>query len=125
MLHHIIDIVDELNFRKKDAEKIFAEAAAQNMTGQGYAWIVTEQVSKRNALTDSKEQRNEWMHEFPQVGLQVNINNDDYIERFFHSLLKDLSDENLQKHSDYSKCARSGYLLRKLNEYQEEKSQPW
>ena len=59
LLHHMNDIVDELNFRKKDAEKIFAEAAAQNMTGQGYAWIVTEQVSKRNALIDAKEQRNE------------------------------------------------------------------
>ena len=34
-----------LVFRKIDAEKIFAEAAAQNMTGLGYAWIVTEQVS--------------------------------------------------------------------------------
>ena len=30
--------------RKKDAEVIFANAKAQNMTGEGYAWIVTEQV---------------------------------------------------------------------------------
>ena len=36
--------------RKKDAEKIFAEAAAQNMTGLGYAWIVTEQVGGHRAL---------------------------------------------------------------------------
>ena len=31
--------------RKQDAEKIFADAARQNMTGDGYAWIVTEQVA--------------------------------------------------------------------------------
>ena len=30
--------------RKKDAEVIFANAEAENMTGEGYAWIVTEQV---------------------------------------------------------------------------------
>ncbi|XP_023346842.1 glutamate [NMDA] receptor subunit 1 [Eurytemora carolleeae] len=31
---------------KQDAEKIFADAAEQNMTGTGYAWIVTEQALK-------------------------------------------------------------------------------
>lgn len=31
--------------RKKDAEVIFADAEAENMTGEGYAWIVTEQVA--------------------------------------------------------------------------------
>ena len=30
--------------RKKDAEVIFANAEAENMTGEGYAWIVTEQA---------------------------------------------------------------------------------
>eukprot|EP00090_Calanus_glacialis_P018797 TRINITY_DN29121_c0_g1_i1.p1 TRINITY_DN29121_c0_g1~~TRINITY_DN29121_c0_g1_i1.p1 ORF type:complete len:1142 (-),score=246.94 TRINITY_DN29121_c0_g1_i1:120-3545(-) len=37
---------------KKDAEKIFAEAAAQNMTGQGYAWIVTEQALQSSNIPD-------------------------------------------------------------------------
>ena len=31
-------------FSKQDADTIFQEAAALNMTGHGYAWIVTEQV---------------------------------------------------------------------------------
>ncbi len=30
--------------RRQDAEKIFAEAEAEKMTGSGYAWIVTEQA---------------------------------------------------------------------------------
>ena len=34
-------------FRKRDAEKIFANAEAENMTGTGYAWIVTEQVNMK------------------------------------------------------------------------------
>ena len=39
-------------FRKKDADKIFAEAAAQNMTGLGYAWIVTEQALESRHIPD-------------------------------------------------------------------------
>jgi hypothetical protein len=31
--------------RRQDAEKIFAEAEAEKMTGSGYAWIVTEQAT--------------------------------------------------------------------------------
>ena len=31
-------------FSKQDADTIFQEAASLNMTGHGYAWIVTEQV---------------------------------------------------------------------------------
>ncbi len=32
--------------RQRDAEKIFADAESENMTGTGYAWIVTEQVNR-------------------------------------------------------------------------------
>ena len=32
-------------FSKQDADTIFQEAAALNMTGHGYAWIATEQVT--------------------------------------------------------------------------------
>ena len=39
-------------FRKKDADKIFEEAAAQNMTGLGYAWIVTEQALDSRHIPD-------------------------------------------------------------------------
>ena len=39
-------------FRKKDADKIFEEAAAQNMTGLGYAWIVTEQALESRHIPD-------------------------------------------------------------------------
>ena len=38
---------------KKDADTIFQEAAALNMTGHGYAWIVTEQVRTRENVRDS------------------------------------------------------------------------
>ena len=43
-LNYTPKICYEIFFSKKDADTIFKEAAAQNMTGQGYAWIVTEQV---------------------------------------------------------------------------------
>jgi hypothetical protein len=36
--------------RRQDAEKIFAEAAAEKMTGSGYAWIVTEQATIKFSL---------------------------------------------------------------------------
>ncbi len=39
--------------RRQDAEKIFAEAEAEKMTGSGYAWIVTEQAVFTLALAQS------------------------------------------------------------------------
>ena len=38
---------------KKDADTIFQEAASLNMTGHGYAWIVTEQVRARDSPRDT------------------------------------------------------------------------
>ena len=40
----VLIIIVILFNRKKDAEVIFANAEAENMTGEGYAWIVTEQA---------------------------------------------------------------------------------
>ena len=40
-------------FSKQDADTIFQEAAALNMTGHGYAWIVTEQVRTQENVRDT------------------------------------------------------------------------
>jgi hypothetical protein len=40
--------------RRQDAEKIFAEAAAEKMTGSGYAWIVTEQATIKFSFLQGK-----------------------------------------------------------------------
>ena len=40
-------------FSKQDADTIFQEAAALNMTGHGYAWIVTEQVRTLENVRDT------------------------------------------------------------------------
>ena len=40
-------------FSKQDADTIFQEAASLNMTGHGYAWIVTEQVRARDSPRDT------------------------------------------------------------------------
>ena len=51
-------------YRKQDAEKIFADAARQNMTGDGYAWIVTEQVAAIHTFV--------WLRRLP-VGVRQSV----------------------------------------------------
>ena len=50
--HIALNIIVILIIRKKDAEVIFANAEAENMTGEGYAWIVTEQAIMMMMIID-------------------------------------------------------------------------
>ena len=49
----LVEKCPNFGFSKQDADTIFQEAAALNMTGHGYAWIVTEQVRSRDSIRDT------------------------------------------------------------------------
>lgn len=55
MIHLFIYIqkqTNQKNYSKEDSHTIFRDAAALNMTEQGYVWIVTEQALNANNTPD-------------------------------------------------------------------------